>query len=364
MGAVFALFAGFYYWIGKITGYAYPDWLGKLHFWVMFAGVLNWLRFTWLDAGTSIFKILSHLESNLNINRIRGKRYIIKDYVTRIYMENDNIKGDNKLSIIPNRQSAGVHAPQRINAKDLWYILGLIEGNGSFSCYMEKNTHVIQVELSITLELSDIKLLYWIRKKLGYGVVKILKNSSKGSYVKYIIRSKEFINNNIFYWFDKYPPLTINKIKRIKYIKDCLFSNKCLPKDFLINIDRLFPENIDEYMDDWIVGFIESKGNFYFVDRFGKRCAEFNLSEMKDKELLELISKQIELSLLNKINKSNSNNCILIVEKLKDIQSIINFMYRKDRVRLKGIKKVKFLKWISELRVSPRYNGLKIPLKY
>lgn len=39
MGAVFALFAGFYYWIGKMTGYAYPETWGKIHFWVMFAGV-------------------------------------------------------------------------------------------------------------------------------------------------------------------------------------------------------------------------------------------------------------------------------------------------------------------------------------
>jgi len=39
MGAVFALFAGFYYWIGKMTGYEYPEWLGKVHFWLMFIGV-------------------------------------------------------------------------------------------------------------------------------------------------------------------------------------------------------------------------------------------------------------------------------------------------------------------------------------
>lgn len=39
MGAVFALFGGFYYWIGKMTGYAYPEWLGKTHFYVMFIGV-------------------------------------------------------------------------------------------------------------------------------------------------------------------------------------------------------------------------------------------------------------------------------------------------------------------------------------
>ncbi len=39
MGAVFGLFAGFYYWFGKITGYAYPEIWGKIHFWVMFIGV-------------------------------------------------------------------------------------------------------------------------------------------------------------------------------------------------------------------------------------------------------------------------------------------------------------------------------------
>jgi len=39
MGAVFALFGGFYFWIGKITGYEYSEYYGKLHFWVMFIGV-------------------------------------------------------------------------------------------------------------------------------------------------------------------------------------------------------------------------------------------------------------------------------------------------------------------------------------
>jgi cytochrome c oxidase subunit I len=39
MGAVFGLIGGVYYWIGKITGYAYPETLGKIHFWIMFIGV-------------------------------------------------------------------------------------------------------------------------------------------------------------------------------------------------------------------------------------------------------------------------------------------------------------------------------------
>lgn len=39
MGAVFGIFAGFYYWIGKITGKEYPEILGKIHFWLFFIGV-------------------------------------------------------------------------------------------------------------------------------------------------------------------------------------------------------------------------------------------------------------------------------------------------------------------------------------
>ncbi len=39
LGAVFTIFAGWYYWFPKITGYTYEEWLGKLHFWVTFVGV-------------------------------------------------------------------------------------------------------------------------------------------------------------------------------------------------------------------------------------------------------------------------------------------------------------------------------------
>ncbi len=39
MGAVFAIFAGWYYWIEKITGLKYPEVLGQIHFWLFFIGV-------------------------------------------------------------------------------------------------------------------------------------------------------------------------------------------------------------------------------------------------------------------------------------------------------------------------------------
>jgi len=39
MGAVFAIFAGWYFWIDKITGLKYPEILGQIHFWLFFLGV-------------------------------------------------------------------------------------------------------------------------------------------------------------------------------------------------------------------------------------------------------------------------------------------------------------------------------------
>ncbi len=38
LGAAFAIFAGVYFWIGKMSGRQYPEWAGKLHFAMFFIG--------------------------------------------------------------------------------------------------------------------------------------------------------------------------------------------------------------------------------------------------------------------------------------------------------------------------------------
>ncbi|GAB5489183.1 MAG: cytochrome c oxidase subunit I [Parasphingorhabdus sp.] len=39
LGAVFSIFAGFYYWLPKMSGRMYSELLGQLHFWIFFIGV-------------------------------------------------------------------------------------------------------------------------------------------------------------------------------------------------------------------------------------------------------------------------------------------------------------------------------------
>jgi cytochrome c oxidase subunit I len=39
LGAVFTIFAGWYYWFPKMSGYLYNETIGKIHFWLTFVGV-------------------------------------------------------------------------------------------------------------------------------------------------------------------------------------------------------------------------------------------------------------------------------------------------------------------------------------
>jgi cytochrome c oxidase subunit I len=38
LGAVFAIFAAWYYWFPKMFGYVIPEWIGQMHFWISFIG--------------------------------------------------------------------------------------------------------------------------------------------------------------------------------------------------------------------------------------------------------------------------------------------------------------------------------------
>ena len=60
MGAVFALFAGFYYWTPKIVGKLYDDFLGKIHFWTLFVGV-NLMGKIYFNLGCSVLLFMLYL---------------------------------------------------------------------------------------------------------------------------------------------------------------------------------------------------------------------------------------------------------------------------------------------------------------
>lgn len=359
MGAVFALIGGVYYWIGKVTGYAYPETWGKIHFWLMFIGVniLAPLSFKRVVKNLAwCWNNYSKLSSDVKSNSYK------KEENQRTNIKNDDVKG------LPDSKSAGVcdkqsTAPQRINAKEIWYILGLFESDGSLSCYREGK--YVRLDLAIALEEADGKLVAWVKQAVGKGSVKKSKYSKnkEKQVVRYVMRSKRDIENIFFNLFRAYPLLTQNKNAYFRWAEESVKQNNVLPKADFIN--QIRPVNLNApYVKDWIVGFIEGDGSFYFSNTESGIRAEFYISQKNEPELLEQIGEVMGLSGKNKVAIKSTGACILTAVSLKDIQSVIDFMCAPERVRLKGLKKVKFLLWLKKLRTTPKYQGLNVPDKY
>jgi len=75
----------------------------------------------------------------------------------------------------------------------------------------------------------------------------------------------------------------------------------------------------------------------------GKSRAEFNISQKNEKFLLEEIGRIMGLSGKNKVSEKANDMCILTATSIKDIQAVVNYMCERDRVRLRGLKRIKFL---------------------
>ena len=78
LGAVFSLFAGWYYWFGKMWGRSYNEVLGQLHFWFFFIGV-NVLFFPMHFLGMDGFqrRVPDYPDAFADWNRIASLGYVI-----------------------------------------------------------------------------------------------------------------------------------------------------------------------------------------------------------------------------------------------------------------------------------------------
>lgn len=65
MGAIYGLFAAFYYWIGKIIGYQYNNSLALIHL-IVFTVAINFVFFPMHALGLSgMFEITSNIYENI-----------------------------------------------------------------------------------------------------------------------------------------------------------------------------------------------------------------------------------------------------------------------------------------------------------
>ena len=132
MGAVFALFAGFYYWTPKIIGKTYNELLGKIHFWVLFLGV-NEITQIYINLISYFIYIL--LSKPITLNEILDNN--IKDTEDN---DIDDVTLDNKLNSFPTPQSPN---PNKGKNKLIFEKLNNIQAEAKFIDLKESKKEIL-----------------------------------------------------------------------------------------------------------------------------------------------------------------------------------------------------------------------------
>lgn len=184
-------------------------------------------------------------------------------------------------------------------------------------------------------------------------------NNSKDNTTEFCIRDKKAIIQHVLPIFDKYPLLTSKqfhynqfrkailiaenknlsleeKDKQITYIK-----NTTMPKDFIssawnyANSNTISLPMVNTIISkEWLVGFTESKGNFYLVQKGTKRITHmFEITQKHDKIVLKAISIILSLSIYE---KKTYSTCVST--NLQSIEQIISYYHN----TIKGIKSLEY----------------------
>lgn len=177
MGAVFALFAGFYYWAPKIVGKTYNETLGKIHFWTMFVGVKIIKIFLYYF---KFFKASPEFILNKSNTYSKEEEEIDKSKPT--LKENDFIDDYTLDGIINNLPTPPLPKKDKNkNDKDLIEILKNIQADVKF----------------IDIKESKTEILLKIKNKAGIYMFFNLINGGKyiGSSIKLDRRFRAHISN-------------------------------------------------------------------------------------------------------------------------------------------------------------------------
>jgi group I intron endonuclease len=136
MGAVFGLFSGFYYWTPKIVGKTYNEFLGNVHFWVLFIGVKQIIQI-WIYFIISFIIAGGHklLSKSISINEI-----INRDLKDVDLNDIDDLTLINKLNILPTPKTPN---PNKGKNKIIFEKLNNIPAEAKFINIKESKSDIL-----------------------------------------------------------------------------------------------------------------------------------------------------------------------------------------------------------------------------
>lgn len=237
------------------------------------------------------------------------------------------------------------------------WLVGFTDGDGTFSVYTSVKSNKINLTFKISQKVTNVQVLYYIKKELGIGKVTKPANGM----VSFLIRDRKSIQNIITPIFD------LNSLHTLKYndyvrFKEALeiwsdTSKSQVDKIRLINsVEKKKGIRIIEskVSPDWIVGFTEAKGSFYLTEKDkGKRIAHaYGISQKHDKHLLEQI--KVFFTIKSKVRYNIKGHWSIEAEDKYSLKRIKKFFFRK----LKGRDSLRYRIWSRSFRDKGNYDKL------
>jgi len=206
------------------------------------------------------------------------------------------------------------------------YLAGLIDGDGHFSTANQ---------LIISFHLKDISLAYFIKKRIGFGSVKKIKNKKAVvfiiSSIKGLIVVFNLINGKLRH-FIKFNQVN-NIISNLKYKE----LNESERFNFSMN-------NVNDLNNSWLSGFSDADASFQIkiIYRINRKKPEIRLNfqiDQKYKDILSLIKDKLGG---NMGYRANQDTYYYGSTNFGSAKKVINYF---DHFSLLSTKYINYLKW-------------------
>ena len=239
------------------------------------------------------------------------------------------------------------------------WLVGFTDGDGCFSIVKSGNT--FRLQFTLTQSTYNLRLLYIIKSKLGYGSV---TKNSKGIEGAFRITDRKVLNKVIFPIFDKYPLLTSKYFSYEKFKKayeilensqlTTEMKNKAieeirslqLPVDYIspaithLNEESKYEDIAEIVTVFWLAGFIEAEGSFGLYTYPDRVSIDFTIVQKLDRLLLVLIKRVLHFP--SKVNYSKTRNIyVLYTSNTRVLDDMVDIF----RGKFYGMKSLEFKLW-------------------
>lgn len=257
------------------------------------------------------------------------------------------------------------------------WLCGMTDGDGTFSFSVnKKKNNIWNCTFKIAQSTLNLRLLYYIKANLGCGQINLKAGKNMA---EFRIRKQNILINVIVPIFKKHH-LYSTKIFYFQQLEKALEilenNNLCSEqkhkalsnlKQNIPPINYTSPNWFENPSNDWIYGFTEAEGSFFFTlkgfsekkDIFSeskikqpRMVHSFGITQKLNKEILEFIRSKLHIA--SKIQFSKKNFYKLETSNSRALEKI-KFFYLKQ---LKGMKSLEYKIWARSLNYKNNFDRL------